>query len=514
MLTSLLGSINNKAKISSFILGVLFSFAFAPFFVWPLNITLAFFAFLIRNTETKADALKIGWLFGFGFYLANLYWISIGVGVYADRFWWAIPISLVCLPAFLAIYSAALSLTMHFLKEKSFYVNNFVCLWIIFEIIRSKLFTGFPWSLVAYSFAFSDSVIQISSVIGSYGLGIIILFSFSSFYYLIIGHIKKFICYFFIVCVMWLVMLHYGKNRLESTPPENTEIKIRMVQPSIEQSSKWSIEKFWEHFDEHKKLSIYDRQDFKPDLIIWPEAAVILEPKYAEVINALRSVVVGTKSILITGGITDNLTQENRKKDKVFASIYAIKETGNLIFDYHKSHLVPFGEYVPYSDILHIHKITPGLVPYSPGKPGFIIKIEDLNLKIKPLLCYEIIFPDEVRMLNKNADLILNLTNDAYYGKSSGPYQHFYIARMRAVENGIPVIRVANNGISGIFDPFGRIIAQSTLNSRSYIDGFIPNKLDKSTIYSEYGNKVVYIYIITSLILAFFLPKKKNYNKL
>ena len=509
MLENLLNKISTNKKLASFSLGVIFNFAFAPFFIWPLNIVLPFFIYIITKSESRKESALIGWLFGFGFYLTNLYWISIGVGVYISDFWWAIPFSLMLLPGFLAFYFAILGFGMYLIKNKKFFINSFVAFWVVLELLRSNLFTGFPWSLIAYSFSFSDTVIQITSIIGSYGLGAIIVFSFSSLFYLLVKNYKKLAIYSSISLFTWLILLYYGNNRLDSFPTENTEIKLRLVQPSIVQTEKWSIQKFWDNFESHKKLSLDNRLDFRPDLIIWPEAAVILEPKYAEIFAALRSVVLGTKSILITGGVTDNLSQEDRKRDKVFASIYAIKSTGNLLFDYHKAHLVPFGEYVPYANILPINKITPGLVPYSPGKPGFIVSLEDFNLKIRPLLCYEIIFPDEVRMNNENSDFILNLTNDGYYGRSSGPYQHFYTAKMRAVENGLPLIRVANNGISSIIDPMGRVLVESSLNSVLYIDGFLPNKLSKPTFFSLYGNKFVYIYIIISFILVFLLARKE-----
>lgn len=509
MLDSLLDKISTNKKLASFSLGVILNFAFAPFFIWPLNIVIPFFIFIITKANSKSEAALLGWLFGFGFYLANLYWITIGVGVYIAEFWWALPFSLTLLPAYLACYFAILSFAMYLIKDKNFFINSFVCFWVVIELLRSKLLTGFPWSLIAYSFSFSDIIIQVSSIIGSYGLGAIIIFSFSSLFYLLVKNYKKLAVYSSITITLWIGIFYYGKDRLDSLPTENTEIKIRLVQPSVVQTDKWSLEKFWQNFAKHKKLSSDNRLDFRPDLIIWPEAAVVLEPKYAEVLSALRSVVVGTKSILVTGGVTDNLSQNNRKKDKIFASIYAIKATGNLLFDYHKSHLVPFGEYVPYSDILPINKITPGLLPYSPGKPGFIVSLEELGLKIRPLLCYEIIFPDEVRMNNRDADLILNLTNDAYYGNSSGPYQHFYIAKMRAVENGLPLVRVANNGISSIIDPVGRVLVKSSLNSVVYIDSFLPYKLSEATLYSLYGNKLVFIYILVSFILVFLLPRKE-----
>ncbi len=501
---------SERPKISAFICGCILNFAFAPYFFFPFLLSLGFFAYLIKRCVNKVEAIKIGWIFGFSFYICNLYWISVGVSVYVAEFWWAIPLALVALPAILAFYMSLIALTSFYVRNKYFYINSFTIIWIIFELLRAHLFTGFPWDIICYSFAFSEDAIQITSLIGPYGLGAIIVFSFSSFSYLLEKNYIKFSMCIIVSIILWTFTLYYGNNRLLHTPTIEYDIKVRLVQPSIKQSDKWSIDMFWENFNQHKALSIENISDSHPDIIIWPEAAVTIQPTYSQVINALRLVLSNTDATLITGGVTDNLSQIDRKKDKLFTSIYALKFTGSLIFEYHKSHLVPFGEYMPLRSILPINKITPGIIDFYPGKPGFIVGLDDFNLRIRPLLCYEVIFPDEVRMSNKDANIILNLTNDAYYGNTSGPYQHFYMARMRAVENGIPLIRVANNGISAIFDPLGRIIIQTKLNEITYIEGYIPASLKNETLYSSYGNKLVYFYILISLFVAFFITKRQK----
>jgi len=512
MLEKIRSKIEHYPKVTAFLAGGCLSFAFAPYFFWPLLASLGVFAYQVKHAKSIFQAKKIGYLFGFGFYLFNLYWISVGVSVYASEFWWAIPFALLGLPAFLAIYTTLLALCLYSCRKAKLYLNSFVLIWIIFEFLRSYLFTGFPWSLIGYSVAFSDIIIQSASLVGTYGLGLIVLFSFGSICYLLEEKYKKFFISIVISLSIWSCIFIYGSDRLDKIPTSNTAIKLRLVQPSIQQTEKWSIEKFWENFYVHRDLSVEDRESFMPDLILWPESAVVAPPTITQVLGALRNVVVGTNVILVTGGVTNNLLEEDRKRDKHFASIYALKETGGLIFDYHKSHLVPFGEYVPLSDILPVKKLTPGIEPYSPGKTGFIVKLDDLNLKIRPLLCYEIIFPDEVRMSNKDADFIMNLTNDAYYGNTSGPYQHFYMARMRSVENGMPLVRVANNGITGIFDPLGRIIVKSNINDVTYINGYLPSKINNVTLFSSFGYFIVYIYIGLSFILIYLLHRKKKHH--
>ena len=216
----------------------------------------------------------------------------------------------------------------------------------------------------------------------------------------------------------------------------------------------------------------------------------------------LKSFTAISNTTLITGGITDNQSNPQRSKDKIFASIYALDSDGNLIFDYHKSHLVPFGEYVPFSDyISYMNKLTPGDQEYSAGYPGFIVSLSHLGLNIRPLLCYEIIFPGEVLMSNKEVDCIMNLTNDAWYGVSGGPYQHYYMSRIRAVESRMPLIRVANNGISAVIDPFGRIVNSTTLNQVIAVDAYLPRPIREETFYYQHKNKYLYIYLIISFLL-------------
>ena len=490
---------------SSFIVGAVLNLAFPPIFFFPALVCIGILIFIINKQDNAFEAFKVGWLFGFGFYLFNLYWITVGVSIYIDKFWWALPFALVVLPIFLAFYKAIVAVFFYYIRNFNYNITSFASIWVILEITRAKLFTGFPWSLMAYSFSFSDIVIQITSIIGSYGLSLIIVWSFGVFCFLLEQRYRKFFVNLVPIAAVWSFIIVFGTGNLDANPTTYTDLKLRLVQPSIKQKDKWSLEEFWNNFYTHKYLSTSNLDKFNPDIIIWPESAVTLEPTYLQVNKALTSVVADSESMLITGGVTNNFRNPNRKRYKVHVSIYAVNEDGNIIFDYHKSHLVPFGEYVPFG--LPINKITPGIFSFTPGKPGFVVKIENYDLKIRPLLCYEIIFPDEVRMSNTSADAIFNLTNDAYYGNTSGPYQHFYTARMRAVENGLPLVRVANNGITAIFDSVGRILKRSELNDIGYIDAYLPEKLENATIYSQFGNKYVYLFTLSFIILSLILPR-------
>jgi apolipoprotein N-acyltransferase len=193
------------------------------------------------------------------------------------------------------------------------------------------------------------------------------------------------------------------------------------------------------------------------------------------------------------------------QNQKLYTGMYGINNQAKVTFRYHKRHLVPFGEYIPWQWPF-LKKLTPGMVDFTPGRHGQNIVFKDF--KIAPLICYEVIFPDEVRVKSRQQDLLLNISNDAWYGNSSGPYQHYYIAQMRAVENGVPLVRAANNGISAIFDALGQVLIKTELNEITYIDAYIPHRLSHSTIYSLHSN-ILMMFLLISIIFCAVVNKLK-----
>ncbi|MDX1924679.1 MAG: apolipoprotein N-acyltransferase [Rickettsiaceae bacterium] len=496
---------------SSFLMGMLTNLALAPLFFFPALVFIGLFALVIHSQGSYKQSTLCGYCYGFGYFLAGLYWISIGVSVYSEKFWWVVPIALILLPAFFAQFFALLGFAAHFYSKRIFFLNSFTALWIGAELLRTYLYTGFPWNLIGYSLAFSDIAIQMSSILGIFCLSFIVIFTSTSALYIFDKKYKLFFVFFcMFTAPLWIYVYYHGSHRLKENRTIYTPVKFRLVQPSVPQIDKWNLERFWDVVNTHKDLSLSNISLFNPDMVIWPESAVVVEPSYVSVYNALKSFVTDANAILITGGVTDNLNNPNRTRYKLFVSMYAMDIDGSMIFDYHKAHLVPFGEYVPFSEYInYMGKITPGEMEYFPGDSGFIVSLPRQNLKIKPLICYEVIFPSEVLTNNKDADVILNVTNDGWYGVSSGPYQHFYSARIRAVESGLPLIRTANNGISAIIDGAGRIIAKTNLNDVVYLDGYVPQKLTKPTEYSINKGKYIYYYLIFSFIIGSLFKRKQ-----
>lgn len=472
-------------KILTFLMGGILAAAFAPVFFAPALLTLAILAHKIKLAPSWKAAASYGFWFGFGFFTCGLYWMAIGVSVYADEFWWAIPFALFGLPLVLAIFISTGSALAWRWRESNHYILAFSSIWVFLEWVRSWIFTGLPWNLLGYSLAFSEELIQLGSLVGIYGMSFLVI-------YISAGAIdltndRKRNSYFVFSLTIVVGALIFGDWRLKQYPTSFSDIKIRIVQPNIPQSDKWDIDTFWEHLGSHVELSRINT-GFNPDIILWSEAAVTI-PYHVPVIKKhLRSALVSPDSILITGGVIDKKTEDGHE---TYSSMYAMNGLGDILFEYYKAHLVPFGEYIPLGSILPIKKLTPGLEDYTEGERGKTATLKlpahpKRVLEIKPLICYEAIFSDEARA--SETDIIINVTNDTWYGKSSGPYQHFQMARMRAVENGVPLVRGANSGISAIIDPLGRIISETRLGHRTVLDGLLPKKINQPPLYSIFYN--------------------------
>ena len=484
-----------RSKIFTLISGMVGGLVFAPIFFFPGLITLSILCYQVRQATSFRQAIKIGFIYGFGHFLTNMYWITFGVAVYIDQFWWLLPFSLFGFPLILAPFISATCICSWYFKSSYNYNLIFSTLWIFFEWLRSWIFTGLPWNLLGYSLSFSTLTIQPSSVVGIYGLSFIVIYTFNSLSFLFSKEYSKF--YISSICsiIICSVALVFSYIKLENNPTVFSNITARLVQPSIAQIAKWDEQSFWQNLDAHIALST---SPGKADLIIWSEAAVVAPFEFPPLKNKILAMLAVTDNILITGGI--NESNATSKELEIYSSMYATRKEGDILFEYFKSHLVPFGEYVPFKNFFPIKKITAGFLDYSPGKAK-IVDLPQLNLSIKPLICYESIFPQLALTPNTKADLIVNVTNDAWYGNSSGPYQHFQISRLRAVENGLPLLRVANNGVSAVIDPVGRIVQKLSLNKVGVIDSLIPIKLNKPTLYSKFGNANVIVLILVVLII-------------
>lgn len=490
-------------SITILLFGALSGLSFAPLFFTPCLFLFSFLCYYIKVAKSLKSAAILGFLFGFGHFFTSMYWVSIGVSVYINEFWWAIPLTLIGLPAFLACFITISCIISWLGRNKEHYHILFCFSWMLLEWVRSWAFTGMPWNLLGYTLTFSNTIIQIVSVFSIYGLSFITIYSSTLFYDFLNKNLMYFKLTLIVILINFLIIITFGMYMLITNPTQYSNLKVRLIQPSIAQKIKWDKAELSNNFNKHILLS---KKPNKPNIIIWPEAAVTVPYLYVK--KDLIGILEGSDSLLITGGITES--NDSTYDYKIYNSLYAINKYGEKIFEYNKSYLVPFGEYMPLKHILAFKKITNGFIDYTKGIKK-LVYIKDINLKIKALICYESIFPDFVRVSNKDSDLIINVTNDAWYGRSFGPYQHFHISRMRAIENGLPMLRVANNGISAIIDPLGRVINSLKLNDVNIIDNYCPKKLNFCTIYSLIGDISALFAVIFIMIIKYIIKSANRF---
>jgi apolipoprotein N-acyltransferase len=514
-----------------FLLGALCVLALPPIYLFPVLIPA--FTGLVwlldgsvkNNKETTRwnkghflcqSAFITGWWFGLGYFSAGLYWISFSLLVEAQKFGWLIPIVIFTLSAFFAIYIGLVTFLSHALAppgpRRVIYIIIF---WVVFEWIRSWLFTGFPWNLLGTIWTFNEPMMQFASVFGVFGLslvtiGVACIFSF-------FGYTDKSLRFKTISVSISLVILFIvwagGYLRLFGDEPRFVNnVVMRLVQPNIRQKDKWIKELRGKHLNNLIELSTASLKvgsSERPTHIIWPETATPFFLEENKSVLRRLSQIIPPEGALITGSPRRKIIKKNTIK--LWNSLHVVNHDGEILSTYDKSHLVPFGEYIPLRKYLDgffsFVKLTKGRIDFSNGSGHKTIMVPSAP-PVSPLICYEVIFSGQVTS-GAIRDVpapgwLLNITNDAWFGISSGPYQHLATAQLRAVEEGLPLVRVANTGISAVIDGYGRVQKASTLNQRTYIDSQLPAPLKSSTIYSKLGIAGVGLLMIGLIVLSRF----------
>ena len=496
----------------AFLLGVSAAGALPPIDLTPL-LLVAFpgLLWLDEGSAGPAASFALGWAFGFGFFLAGLYWIAAALFVDPGTFWWLVPIAVLGLPAGFALYSglalAAADLAARRLRlPPAARVCAFAICWTASEWIRGHAFTGFPWNLIGYAWsgAFPGALALLQSVawIGIYGLSLVTVLAVSLLALVgtpLLAPVAPGRRQAPVIAAALLILVPAvaGAIRLEFRPPVETRTWLRLVQPSIPERLKWNPIAARSNFD---RLIALSREPAAHPLsaVLWPEAATPFligrDPRDRMAIAA----VAPKGGYVITGALRANPPPDPAVM--LWNSIEVVNGRGQILAHYDKAHLVPFGEYVPaaFRELLPIKKITAGMIDLSAGPGPQTIALPDLPA-FAPLICYEAIFPGAVIDESRRPAWILNVTNDAWYGRSTGPYQHFAIARTRAVEEGLPLIRVANNGISGVVDPQGRVLARLDLDDIGYADVLLP-KAGGRTLYARLGDVTVLVLLLLTAI--------------
>ena len=473
--------------------GALSAAALPPLHAVPvLVVSFPCLIWLIDSAPDWRRAFYDGWWFGFGHFFAGLYWIAFSLTVDLN-FVWLVPFSLFCIPAVIGIYIAITTALARIATKGLMRIILFSASWTLFEWLRGHLFTGFPWNGIGLVWAYSEVALQIASYIGLIGLGLLTVFGTSSLAALAYDKISVRIYRLspFLICFVVIFVVGYLRLNLSEKSEFHSDIHIRIVQPNIPQRVKWSEAYREKHVSTLLKLSLLPSS--KPiTLTIWPETAspfvVALNKNYRKIITTM----LPEKGFLLTGSI--RTSTPNVRPFRIWNSLHAISSEGQVIMTYDKFHLVPFGEFIPFgrffAKFLGLKKLTVGRIDFSPGPGPQTIFLPNVP-SFSPTICYEIIFSDKVTETGSRPSWLLNITNDAWFGNSSGPHQHFAMARMRAVEQGVPLIRAANTGISGIIDPFGRVINYIPLKSQGVIDSRLPKPISRQTVYGRTGDWVI-----------------------
>ncbi len=524
-----------RRAIVSFTLGAVSVLGFAPFHFWPIPfITLPAFVWLLdgiagdghgaRPKPRWRQAALAGWWFGFGFFIAGLYWIGFAFFVEADKFAWLAPLGIAAFPAALAIFFALASATaIRFWRPGAQRIFILTAAFFSVDWLRGHILTGFPWNLWGYALAGNEALAQSTSIFGIYGLTALALLIYASpaaFAGMTVRDgARSWVLPAISACLL-LAGWTWGTARLAAaTDDVLLGVQLRIVQANIPQAEKWKPENRDWIFNRYLTLSKQSPSEAgevaKTTHLIWPETAIpflfMLNDKiHSRQVQEALTELIPEKTTLILGGERVEGTKRADGQyniDRVFNSLFIVGPGAVISNIYDKVHLVPFGEYVPFEAMLaalgvkqltHLNTgFDSGTVrrPMAvPGAPAF-----------SPLICYEAIFPAYVDGDGERSGWLVNLTNDAWFGVSTGPYQHLHQSRIRAVEQGLPLIRAANTGVSAIIDAHGRIIHSLPLGEMGVIDSALPVALEP-TFYAVWGEKwlmllTIFIFLLYRIVI-------------
>ena len=494
-----------------FILGAVSSYSLPPYNYFIINfITFSlFFIFLFnkkKELSKNASLFKYGWYFGFGYFLFSLYWIAISL-TFDQSFKFLIPLAIILLPAFLAIFYGLMTYLFSIFYSKNAVTSFFIfsILFGIIEFIRGTIFTGFPWNLIGFSFSDSIYFIQILSVIGTYSFNLfcISLFSLPALLILRWSRNEIIVCFLFIlVSVGFLIFGNIKNNNFNSLESKKNSYIIKAISSNI------SLDRFYSKQDELKIINelidLSAPEKKVPTIFLWPEG--IIPDSYVKNIDKYKDLFIsnfGNDDLIIMG---INSIESEAGENFFYNSMAVFNNKLDMVQNYKKVNLVPFGEFTPFENVLGLiglKTITNQHQSFSSGniRRPLNIKNDKIDLSLLPLICYEIIYSGKISK-DKKFDYIINISEDGWFGDSIGPKQHFSHSIFRSIESGKYIIRSANNGISAVVNPIGIIEQKVALGSTGFVE-LSEHKLVKSTLFMSYGNKVFLMVILLYIFLTF-----------
>lgn len=477
----------------AFAAGIAVTFALPPYSLAPLALGGFGLMTVLLQGKSAWGGLGLGFAFGLGQFATGLFWITESFQVEADQFGWLALPAVLGLSALLAVFPAfAFALAARMERAGLPLALSLATTWALSEWLRGHVFTGFPWNLAAYALADWVPLAQVASLVGSFGLGfLLVLCSALAGQALCAPDRRSRVIRFASAAAIGIVVTGFGLARLTlSDAPSEPGARIRIVQPNIAQSAKW--DEGSRNANILRLLALSARPgDY--DILLWPETAW---PGFLAEDTGARAVLgwlLPRTSVLLAGSPEREVTAAGTLYRN---SVLAVAPDGSVPTRYAKHHLVPFGEYVPWRSVLPFQRLVESLGDFSPG-PG------PRTLAFGPYpfagiaICYEIIFPGHVVDDAIRPDWIFNATNDAWFGASIGPKQHLASARMRAIEEGLPLVRAANTGISAVVDAYGRTLAMLDIETSGVIDMRLPRPLPP-TLYARFGDWTVILLVFGS----------------
>ena len=467
--------------------------------------------FALKDT-TPREALKTGFLTGFVAHTGILYWIVYVVVQYGYLPVYVGIAAMLLLSAFLSLYTACFAMGVVFLKDKG--IRLWISappLWTLLEFMRAHLLTGFPWENLAYSQYLYARVIQIADITGIYGITFAVVMINAVLYDLLSARFRgrSLLVEAVVAGLVMIIIIGYGHYRIgsmEELLKKAPRLGVALVQGNIEQDMKWNPFFQSQTIDIYRSLS---RQAGPAGggLIVWPETAA---PFYFQQRSAMQEAVIDVArtsgSALLFG--SPSYEKENGTISYM-NSAFLLKPDGTVSGRYDKVHLVPYGEYVPLRRFFpFIGKLVAGVGDFKPGKGFYPLTVDGVRLGV--LICYEGILPEAARDYKRErAEILVNITNDAWFGRTSAPYQHLSMTVFRAIETRLYLVRAANTGISAIIDPKGEILSRTGIFERTTLTGDV-KIIDEKTCYAAYGDAFVYLCAIALLIMTVLSMKRRK----
>jgi apolipoprotein N-acyltransferase len=501
----------------AFAAGAVSVLALPPFNLWPvLFLTFPVVVWLIDGSAAGRlngvpAAAAAGWIFGFGYFLAGLYWVGYAFLVDAKTFGWLLPFAVTALPAGLAIFTAlGFAFARLIWPRGAPRILALAVALTIAEWLRGHVLSGFPWNSYGYALTGPLVLAQTASILGLWGLTFLAVAIFSAPATLADEQpsLRRRATPLAVGVIVLAVMAGFGAWRLAQNPTRLVDkVRLRIMQPNLPQDAKFNYaarRQIMSHYLSLSERATGPQNTGLRDVthLIWPESAFPFFLTREGDAMAQIAELLPEGTMLITGAARAAEPSSDRRL-RAYNSVYVIDHDGTVLSVYDKVHLVPFGEYLPFQTALE----NLGLMQLTKLPGGFLSGDRNRSYQIRnaprmlPLICYEIIFPGAIVPSGERPGWLLNVTNDAWFGISSGPYQHFQQARIRAIEEGLPLVRAANNGISAVVDPFGRIVAQLPLGAEGVLDSGLP-RAAPATVYARFGNSISIMMVAAFLLIV------------